>query len=74
MGRYTRTRKFGQRTADIDMIFEEAVIVNDEFLELMQNKVVNPTNAHDKAAGKNCELIHGIVKRPDRALQKVKIP
>ena len=69
MGRYTRTQKFGQQTADIDMLFEEATIVNDDFLNLLQEKIVDKVNA--VTAGSNCELVHGIVKRPDRALQKV---
>ena len=71
MGRYTRTRKYGQRTADIDELFEEAAIVNDDFLELLQEQVVNQVNADKTDTADRCELIHGIVKRPDRSMQKV---
>ena len=60
--RYARTGKYRQRTRDVDMLFEEAAMVNDHFLSKIDDLMSNDTGSQG--------LIRGPVKRPDRALQK----
>jgi hypothetical protein len=61
--RYARTGKYRQRTQDIDLLFDEATMLNDRFLDLVDGLVSRETGWKG--------LVRGPVKRPDRALQKV---
>jgi len=63
LGPYSRTRKIRQTTLDIDILFEQAVIVNDKFFEFLQSEIIPLSKA--------LVMCQGPVKRPDRALQKV---
>ena len=58
-GRYSKAGKIRQMTADIDMLFEEAAVLNDKFFAFLEARI---------RVGRLCR---GPVKRPDRAFQKV---
>ena len=59
LGRYGRTHKACQITANADMLFEEAAVLNEDFFNFLESNI---------DVGKLCR---GPVKRPDRAFQKV---
>ena len=63
LGSYSRTRKIRQTTVDIDILFAEAAIVNDDFFDFLQSEI--------KSVFDTGWMCRGPVKRPDRALQKV---
>jgi len=63
LGPFSRTRKIRQTTFDIDMLFAEAAIVNDDFLDFLQSEM--------KSVFDTGWMCRGPIKRPDRALQKV---
>lgn len=62
--RYARTGKYRQRMRNVDMLFEEAAMLNDHFLSMLDDLISNKTSSQG--------LIRGPVKRPDRALQKAR--
>ena len=59
VGRYGRTHKICQVTANADALFEEAAVLNDNFFNFLESNL---------DVG---ELCRGPVKKPDRAFQKV---
>jgi len=61
--RYGRTGKYRQFTKDIDVLFDEAAMLNDHFLDLIDRLMIHASNGRG--------FVRGPVKRPDRALQKV---
>ena len=61
IGRYGRTGKVCQRTANIDMLFDEAAVLNDFFFTYLERELELEDG----------ELCAGPIKRPDRAFQKV---
>ena len=63
LGPYSRTGKIRQKTSDIDILFEEAALVNDSFFAFLQSEMDSVFET-----GVMCP---GPVKRPDRSLQKV---
>ena len=63
VSRYGRTGKYRQSTKDIDILFDEAAILTDCFLDLVDTLVTHETGSRG--------VVRGPVKRPDRALQKV---
>jgi len=62
--RYARTGKYRQRMRNVDLLFEEAAMLNDHFLSMLDELMSNKTSSQG--------LIRGPVKRPDRALQKAR--
>jgi len=60
--RYARTGKYRQRTRNVDKLFDEAAVLNDHFLSMIDGVVSSAANSRG--------MIRGPLKRPDRALQK----
>ena len=63
--RYGRTGKYRQRTQNVDLLFEEAVALNQAFLQLVEDEILGASQSFTGT------LVCGPVKRTDRALQKV---